>query len=58
MAGMATKLTDLTVGELREALAATEQLVGKDSASARVLRRELRQRERHDAERRQGVRDE
>ncbi|MEX0884992.1 MAG: hypothetical protein WD009_01005 [Phycisphaeraceae bacterium] len=40
------KLTDIPTSELRRALKATERFVGRGSASARVLRRELERRER------------
>jgi hypothetical protein len=40
------QLRDMPIDELRRALAATERAAGQDSQSARVLRRELEQRER------------
>lgn len=58
MGGM--KIGDLTMNELRRALAATERAVGRDSPAARILRRELERREIERRERRAGkaVRDE
>lgn len=39
------KLSELPTDELRRALADTERIAGRNSASARILRRELARRE-------------
>jgi hypothetical protein len=42
---MATKLSDLSIDDLRASLQATEVSAGPNSVSARIIRRELQQKE-------------
>jgi hypothetical protein len=53
LGGMATKLSDLSIDDLRALLRANEASIGPDSTSTRIIRRELQQKLREEEARKQ-----